>query len=399
LYACGGSGDVSVGNPQDGGGDGAASSSGGNGDGGGTGKDGSSGHDGSTSSSGGGSDGGGLDGTVNDAGSSSGEAGSSGGEGGVTEGGGSEGGDDGGGLEAGGDGGGGEAGSEAGAGDGGDGGSGSGDAGDGGAGGDASDAGGGPDGSSPVAHFRAGELMPNPGANDFCWQSAGGAWNGPVMSGFGIAARLAYEEVTEYLPVPVAQTTVRFVASNATDCTTSVADVSFTPATADDAYFVSLFAVGQATPHATAFLDERGTNGITGTLLRFVDASVLGGTGAPTTSAQDLYLPAAVNPTVLFSDVPFGGIAPTGNGVDANGYLAHDAMTNADLRVREHTGFLDLLDAAGTSTTGGHVYSLFTVGVHNVLGTNKSPMQLLVCDDTAAPTNHLMACAAGGTQL
>lgn len=63
------------------------------------------------------------------------------------------------------------------------------------------------------------------------------------------------------------------------------------------------------------------------------------------------------------------------------------------------TGGADLLDTAPFSTTAGHVYSLFTVGIHNVLPTNTTPMKLLVCDDSAAPVGHLFACKAVGTQL
>ena len=390
LYQCGGSGNVGIGNPDGGAADGSAGDTGAASSSGAGGKDGSAAADGS---SGGGKEGG------------TSEGGSSGGEGGAVEGGGGEGGASEGGA------------GESGAGDGGpgaDGGDGGGvieggtDASDGGT--DASDGGtdasdGGTDASDggTVAHarFRVAEVMPSVAAYDFCWQQSGGAWNGPVMLGFGISARLAYEQVSEYVPIPVASTTVRIVAAAATDCTTSFADVTLGPAAASDSYLVAAFVQGNAAPQAKAFVDEGAANGTTNDRIRLIDAaftSAVSGGGGGGAASIDLYVGGTASTASLFDDVPFGGVAPPTLSVDANGYLSHDAFKAADVRIRLHAG-LDLLDDAAFTTTAAHVYSFFTVGVHDILPANTTPMRLLVCDDSAAPVGHLGVCSAGGTQL
>jgi hypothetical protein len=256
-------------------------------------------------------------------------------------------------------------------------------------------------GSSATAEFRVAALMPSPAAIDFCWQQGGGAWNGPVMLGWGIAQRLAYQQVTEYVKVPVAATTVRIVASTATDCNTSAGDVLITPPAANAAYLVSSFSNGNVAPQVKAFTDELTTTGASNTNLRAIHAALdtpTGGT-APQALPVDFYLPATAAATVLFDDVAYATTAPAGAGVDANGYLSHDVLTSVDLRVRLHTGATDLLDIAGFSTTGGHVYSLFTTGVHQLVPPSGTPMKLVVCDDTAAPVGHLGVCSVVGTDL
>jgi hypothetical protein len=217
--------------------------------------------------------------------------------------------------------------------------------------------------------------MPNPAAIDFCWQQGGGTWNGPVMLGFAVSQRLAYQQVTEYVQVPLVATTVRVVASSATDCNTSAGEVVFTPTASSPAFLVS-----------------------TNTRLRAIHAALMAGTGVSQAVPVDFYIGGATT-GVLFSDVPFAGTAPAGGGVDANGYLPHDFVTNVDLRVRLHTGATDVLDIPGFSTTGGHVYSLFTTGVHDLVLPNPTPMKLVVCDDSAAAVGHLGVCSATGVQL
>jgi hypothetical protein len=273
-------------------------------------------------------------------------------------------------------------------------------AGDGGAhDGGAGDAGDG--GSSATAQFRVAALMPSPAAIDFCWQQGGGAWNGPVMLGWSISQRLAYQQLTQYVKVPVAAITVRIVASTATDCTTSAGDVVVTPPAANTSYLVSSFSNGNVAPQVKAFPDELTTSGATNTNLRAIHAALVltAGSTAPQALPVDFYLAGTALTTVLFNDVPYAATAPAGAGVDADGYLARDFVTNVDLRVRLHTGAIDLLDVANFSTTGGHVYSLFTTGVHNLLPTNQTPMKLVVCDDTAAPVGHLGVCSVVGTDI
>jgi len=250
------------------------------------------------------------------------------------------------------------------------------------------------------AQFRVAALMPSPAAIDFCWQQGGGAWNGPVMAGWGISSRLAYQQVTEYVPVPVAATTVRLVASTATDCNTSAGEVVFTPPAAGAAFLVSSFSQGNTSLQVKAFTDELTTTGATNTKLRAIHAALMAPGGSVSQAVPvDFYVGGTATATVLFSDVPFASIAPAGAGVDADGYLPHDFFTSVDLRVRLHTGATDVLDVTGFSTTGGHVYSLFTTGVHNLVLPNATPMKLVVCDDTAAAVGHLGVCSAVGTQL
>jgi hypothetical protein len=254
-------------------------------------------------------------------------------------------------------------------------------------------------GTTSQALFRVGALMRFPAPVDFCWQQGGASWNGPVMLGWGVPARLAYGQVTDYVSVPVAATTVRIVNGSATDCNTAVVQVAFTPAAANDAFFVAELDQGNVAPQAKSFLDERTTTAPTNTKLRAIHVAITGLTsGGPVGQSVDFYVGGGAT-TSLFDDVAFGATAAAGNGVDSNGYLSHDTFDNADMRVRLHTGLVDLLDAPAFGTTAGHVYSLFTIGVHSPSPQNTTPMRLLVCDDSAAPVGHLGVCNAVGTQL
>ncbi|HEY8038942.1 MAG TPA: hypothetical protein VIF15_04080, partial [Polyangiaceae bacterium] len=83
--------------------------------------------------------------------------------------------------------------------------------------------------------------------------------------------------------------------------------------------------------------------------------------------------------------------------VDAMGYLEQNAIPSSDLRVRRHLGLVDILDVPGFTANAQHVYSVFTTGTHGA--TVLKPLQLVVCDDSAAPLGHLFPCTAAGTQL
>jgi hypothetical protein len=219
------------------------------------------------------------------------------------------------------------------------------------------------------------------------------------MLGWGVSVRLQYQQVTEYVPIEVAATTVRVVASTATDCNTGL-DVTFTPSGADAAYLVAAFVQGNTAPQVKAFVDERVASSTTSSKLRAIHAAYTStSAGGNQAAPVDFYVAGVASTTSLFDDVSYGATAAQGNGVDANGYLSHDPFAGADLRVRLHASLLDVLDAAGFSTTPQHVYSLFTTGVHAVSPNNAHPMQLLVCDDSAASLGHLGLCTAMGMQL
>ena len=398
LFHCGGASDALIGSAGDGGGsDGSdAVDSGGRPDG--TSSGGGDASSSSSSSGGAGEAGGGNEG------GNPGEAGV--GEGGPGEAGGGEAGPGDAGGEAGpkdgggGDTGAGDSGPDAGGNDGGGDASGSDGGGDSGAGDGGTDAGGSDGGDGGIvgkAEFRVAALMPIPGSFDFCWQQSGGAWNGPVMAGWGISTRLAYQQVTEYVPVPAAATTVRLVAALATDCNTSLGQVTFTPPAAGSAFLVSSFTQGNVAPQVKAFPDELVAAGA-GTRLRAIDAALTTASGGGVIGQPvDFYVAGSVT-TVLFDNVAFASTAAAGGSIDADGYLTHDAFAGVDLRVRLHSA-ADLLDVPGFTTTAGHMYSLFTTGVHNLGGTNPSPMKLVVCDDTAPAVGHLGVCTASGTQL
>lgn len=408
LFHCGGTSDVVVAG-DDGGADGTAAEGGGGADGGGKdatggGHDGSSG--GADSSSGAGEGGGGHEGGAEGGGHDGGHDGGlegGGGDGGAGDSGGGDGGgdaaqdggggNDGGGSDAGGDGGGDAGGNDSGGDSGGD--SGPTDAGS-----DSGPTDAGDGGITSQALFRVGAVMPLPSPIDFCWAQAGGAWNGPVMLGWGVSTRLPYQQVSDYVSVPLAATTVRIVNGTSTGCNTALGEATFTPTAANDAFFVAEFEQGNVAPVVKAFLDERTTTSATNTKLRAIHAAITQFTGAgPIGQPIDLYVGVGTTAS-LFDNVSFASTAAAGNGVDANGYLSRDTFNNADVRVRLHgNGGADLLDAPAFSTTAGHVYSLFTVGVHNLSVGNTSPMRLLVCDDTAPVAAHLFACKAVGTQL
>jgi hypothetical protein len=235
-------------------------------------------------------------------------------------------------------------------------------------------------------------------AYDFCWQSSGSSsWTGPVMQAWGIPGGVAYQQLTEYVPVDTVATVVRLVTAKATDCSTAIGDVTITP-TADQAFTIAAFSGTGQSITVKAFLDERSVTGATHTKMRAIHAAATGNGGQ--TQNVDFYLESSALATSLFDDVPFGGLAAQTNNVDANGYLERDAIPTADLRVRTHANMTDLLDVPTFSASAAHVYSIFSTGIH---GTNAPPpqygMQLLVCDDSAAPLNHLFACSASGTIL
>ncbi|HEY8039961.1 MAG TPA: hypothetical protein VIF15_09220, partial [Polyangiaceae bacterium] len=263
LFQCGGSGDTSLLGPgDDGGSEGGSSSGGGSGSGSGS----SSGSSSSGGSSSGGSSSGGSSGGSSSGGSSGGSGGSSGGSSGSSSGSGS--------------------GGDGGAGDGGDG------------------------GSTPKTHFRVAELMPDPAAYDFCWSQAAGTWNGPVMKGFGIAAGVQYQQVSEYIPIDVAATTVRLVSPNAADCNTSLGDAQLAPPGPDAIYLVALFVQGNLGSQVKVFPDERHISSSSHTKLRAIHAAFAGvGTGGNITENVDFYLSGGVTSASLFDNVPFGGTA------------------------------------------------------------------------------------------
>jgi len=270
------------------------------------------------------------------------------------------------------------------------GGAGSADAGGGGGSGGGGGGGGGSDAGTTKAAFRVAQLSPTTLAFDFCWQSQGGAWNGPVMQNLGVSGGLGYAQVSEYVHVDAVATTVRIVAPSATDCASSLGDVAFTPSPSTATLVAGTFGAGTTLLSLKTFADERDV-GSSQTKLRAIHAALTstgtgGGTG--TTEPVDFYLSAAgVTP---FTDVAFDATAPQGSGVDANGYTVRDAIASQTLDVLRYAQpQTTLLAVPSFSAAAQHVYSLFTVGIY---GNASRPMQLLVCDDSAAPAGHLSSC-------
>jgi hypothetical protein len=219
------------------------------------------------------------------------------------------------------------------------------------------------------------------------------------MLGWSVAARLQYEQVSQYVDVDAAPTTVLLVGVQATDCS---APIGQTVLSLNPGDHVLVAGFGEASNLTVgSFIDEGGPSSGSQARLRAIDAGIFGGTLSTDSgvgTSVDFYLASSGTNDVLFGDVPFGGTAPQGGGVDADGYITTAPIANADLRVRRHADLVDVLDDPGFSADAQHAYSIFLTGT-SLSGQSSSTLQVVLCDDSAAPVGHLFPCTAGGTEL
>jgi hypothetical protein len=244
----------------------------------------------------------------------------------------------------------------------------------------------------PATHIRIAHLSPGTPAVDVCVALRGtGAFVGPVLAGAGLAKGLAYGEVTGYLSVPAGTYDVRLVAPGAASCARALAglaDITNLPAlTAGNS--TTLAAEGEVgvAPkeplRINAYADETLTASGTAKL-RFIHAS-------PGTPAVDVGIGGGVLFTSVFTDVAFGGIATAG--VDPNGYLDTPPLTGVDLSARPHGSLDDVLSIDPTSLPAGAIATAFAIGE---LGSDKTPLRVLLCVDNAGADGSLSHCSLVG---
>lgn len=242
--------------------------------------------------------------------------------------------------------------------------------------------------------FRLAGVISDPGAYDFCYEVAGAAsFTGPVMQGFGISQGLTYEQVSDYVQVAPGQVTFRLVAAGSTDCSTplgGVADLSIV-GTAGSATTVGEFLdpTGGTTPVLASFTDESTAKESN---IRGINASpqTANTTGFGTLDIEEV---ATFGTQDFLPGIPYGSVSPPSTTVDTNGYVEHHPFSSGTLEVRDPASLSVLLTVAPFNTSTGNVYSLYIVGISGDL---THPMQMLVCDDTTPPSNHLASCQAVG---
>ena len=152
---------------------------------------------------------------------------------------------------------------------------------------------------------------------------------GPVFKGLGVAAGLAYTQVSSYLSVPPGAYDVRIVAPNSPNCRTALAGL---PDTTLDVVAVGTYstiaAIGVINSDAgqdfqlRRYLDERAVTAGSGKL-RFIHA-------APGVPNVDVGVGTAESFIAIFDNVPFGGVG-VGTGVDVAGYIETPPVSNQTL--------------------------------------------------------------------
>jgi hypothetical protein len=237
-------------------------------------------------------------------------------------------------------------------------------------------------------------LSPDAPAVDFCLAAHGTTtFTGPVLKGAGDTAGITYPSATKYLSVPAGQYDVRIVAPNAADCSTSLAslpDYTSLPALAAGGSFTiaaeGLVASGASNPFGLAAYVDDATVTSGQAALRFVHAS-------PGTPAVDVGTLSGSTFSAVFSDVAFGAVAPSGGGIDANGYLVTMPLSSVELAARAHAGTTNALTISDTSLPAGAIATAFAIGE---IGSTTAPLAALLCVDNAAPTGALSACSVVG---
>lgn len=259
----------------------------------------------------------------------------------------------------------------------------------GGAGGEAAGAGGSGGaggGAAATANVRVAHLSPDAPAVDFCVTADGTTFVGPVMKSLGDTDGLAFSEVTQYLPLPVATYTARLVAPNAADCSTSLGglpDVTGLAVAADGSYTVA--AIGMLTPangeqpfEVTAYGDDADV-AAGKAKLRFIHAS-------PDTPNVDVGVGAGAQFTAVFSNVAFSDAGD----VAGKSYLETDPLANVTVSARATGTTTDALVIPGVNLPAGAIATAFAIGK---LNGDPSPLKVLVCVDNGDPVQSLTPCS------
>ncbi|MEO8704914.1 MAG: DUF4397 domain-containing protein [Kofleriaceae bacterium] len=238
------------------------------------------------------------------------------------------------------------------------------------------------------ARVRVAHLSPDAPAVDFCIAEAGsGEFAGPVLAGAGGLAGISYGKVTKYLDVPAAQYDVRLVAPGSTSCETALgglADFTNLPALTDGAT-ATIAATGNLAhggdPFALrAYIDDA-TVDAGQVKLRFIHAS-------PGTPNVDVGIGGGVAFTPVFENIEFGATR-----AHDNGYFLTAPFAGLELSARVTGTTTDVIAVKPAKLADGAIATAFAIGE---LGNAQAPLQVLLCNDNAAPHQIETECAQVG---
>jgi hypothetical protein len=247
------------------------------------------------------------------------------------------------------------------------------------------------DDTGSQVQVRVAHLSPDAPTVDFCVAEHGtGDFTGPVLAQAGLAAGLAYGNVTKYLALPAAQYDVRLVAPGQADCKTplgGLADFTSLPDIPDGASVTiaaeGLAAIGASTQLTLrAYVDDT-TVDAGMAKLRFVHA-------APGVPDVDVGTGGGALFQALFTDIAYGSTATSNDG-----YVETPPLSGVEVSARTHGSLSDALSITPTVLPAGAIATAFAIGEVN---SSTAPLRVLLCDDNATPTGLLSQCSlVGGT--
>nr|HEX4316766.1 DUF4397 domain-containing protein [Kofleriaceae bacterium] len=247
-------------------------------------------------------------------------------------------------------------------------------------------------GTPSRAHVRVAHLSPDLRAVDVCLAQTGtNAFSGPILRSLGVDDGLTYAAVTAYVDLPVSKYDVRVILANASGCDSpAIPDTVGIAVDGDET--ATIAAVGDSDPSGAAANDpalhlevfEDATTAATGQAkLRFIHAS-------PGTPAVDVGLGQGAGFTKVFADVSFGNVA-TNAGIDALGFVQTSAPVTSAVSARLANATQDALTIPSVTLQSEGVFTAFAIG--GKTGASDKPLQVLLCDDNAAPSGALSACS------
>lgn len=241
---------------------------------------------------------------------------------------------------------------------------------------------------STTARVRVAHLSPDAPAVDFCLAVAGsGKFSGPVLAGAGGLAGISYGKLTRYLDVPAAAYDVRLVAPASSDCSKSLGNLpditdlpTLSAGTSATIAATGKLAHGGAPFTLRAYIDDAAPLADKAKL-RFIHAS-------PGTPNVDVGLGGGVAFSAVFADVAYGSFQP-----HELGYVTTAPLTAVELSARATGTTADVLSIKPASLPAGAIATAFAIGE---LGSAATPLQVLLCNDSAPPHQIETECTAVG---
>ncbi|HEY4178262.1 MAG TPA: DUF4397 domain-containing protein [Kofleriaceae bacterium] len=246
------------------------------------------------------------------------------------------------------------------------------------------------DGPSGTARLRIAHLSPDAPAVDACIAPAGsGEWQGPLLASNGAATGLSYGNLTKYLDVPAEQYDVRIVAPGSANCDTALgglADITDLPVLKDgDSATIS--AIGRLDNKTsqpfrlTTFLDDADVT-FGKAKLRVIHA-------APGTAGVSVGFGGGVTYSPFIDNVQFGSTTQANNG-----YFEVDPISGAEITARDIVSQRDAISIKPVNLPAGAIATAFAIGT---AGDATSPLDVLLCVDSAAPQGLLSDCKKVGS--